>query len=187
MLARIIFDFVISETTKKGRTLLATQVFAADESGGLAGQLVAPTWTRISDADGAFTIASLQGSYAYVNNNSGVASFGPMIFDGKGGLTLKETVNLPCSGLSPALGCDRGIRDLTGSGTYTVNPDGTGVATIAFKDSNGSDVGTHKFDFVISETTKKGRTLLATQVFAADESGGLAGQLVAPTWTLNIR
>jgi hypothetical protein len=44
----------------------------------------------MADGDGPFTIASLQGSYAYVNNNSGVASFGPMIFDGKGGLTLKD-------------------------------------------------------------------------------------------------
>src|SRR5215470_13982252 len=145
------FDFMISETTKKGRTLLATQVFAADQSGGLAGQLVAPTWTRISDEDGTFTIESLQGSYAYVNNNSGVASFGPIIFDGEGGLTLKEKVNLPCSGPSPVLGCARGIVDLTGSGTYTVNPDGTGVATITFKDSsNGSVIGPDKFDFMIS-------------------------------------
>ena len=142
----------------------------------------------IADEDGTFTIASLQGSYAYVNNNSGVASFGPVIFDGEGGLNLKEKVNLPCSGPSPVLGCARGIVDLTGSGTYTVNPDGTGVATITFKESsNGSVIGPDTFDFVISETTKKGRTLLATQVFAADQSGGLAGQLVAPTWTPNIR
>jgi hypothetical protein len=49
--------------------------------------------------------ACLQGSYAYVNNNSGVASFGPMIFDGEGGLTLKDKVNLPCSDPSPASGC----------------------------------------------------------------------------------
>ena len=129
-----------------------------------------------------FTITSLQGSYAYVNNNGGVASFGPMIFDGKGGLTLKDKVNLPCA--SPGIGCVRSIADLTGVGTYTVNPDGTGVATITFTESDGTvrkpdDV----FDFMISETTKKGRTLLATQVFAADRAGGLAGQLVAPTWT----
>ena len=80
----------------------------------------------------AFTIQSLQGSYAYVNNSGGVASFGPMIFDGKGGLTLKDKVNLPCD--SPGVGCTRSITDLTGKGTYTVNPDGTGVATITFTD-----------------------------------------------------
>jgi hypothetical protein len=48
-----------------------------------------------------------------------------MIFDGKGGLTLKDKVNLPCP--SPGVGCIRSITDLTGEGTYTVNPDGTGV------------------------------------------------------------
>ena len=68
----------------------------------------------MADENGTFTITSLQGRYAYVNNNGGVASFGPMIFDGKGGLTLKDRVNLPCSEPSPTQGCARGIVDLTG-------------------------------------------------------------------------
>ena len=134
-----------------------------------------------ADDDGPFTMASLRGSYAYVNNNGGVASFGPMRFDGQGGLTLKDRVNLPCS--EPAPSCARVITDLTGDGTYTVNPDGTGTATITFTLSDGTVFSTDTFDLMISETTKKGKTLLATQVFAASQAGGLAGQLVAPTWT----
>ena len=132
---------------------------------------------------GAFTIHSLYGKYAYVNDNGGVASFGPMIFDGKGGLTLKDKANLPCT--SPDVGCPRSITDLTGEGTYTVNPDGTGVATITFTDSNGTVINppNNVFDFVISGAEKKGKALLATQIFAASRFGGLAGQLVAPTWT----
>jgi hypothetical protein len=135
----------------------------------------------MADGEGPFTIASLQGRYAYVNNNGGVASFGPMSFDGQGGLTLKDKVNLPCS--DPAPSCARVIVDLTGDGTYTVNPDGTGAATITFTLSDGTVFSTDTFDFIISGTTKQGATRLATQVFAADQAGGLAGQLVAPTWT----
>jgi hypothetical protein len=134
-----------------------------------------------ADEESSFTLESLQGNYAYVNNTAGVASFGPMLFDGKGGLTLKDRVNLPCS--TPNVGCSRILSDLTGVGTYTVNSDGTGVATITFTESNGVIRPPDVFDFMISETIKKGDTLLATQVFSADRSGGLAGQLVAPTWT----
>jgi hypothetical protein len=142
--------------------------------------ICAAPWA-MADGEGPFTIASLQGTYAYVNNSGGVASFGPMIFDGKGGLTLKDKANLPCS--DPAPSCARVIIDLTGDGTYTVNPDGTGAATITFTFSDGTVFSTDTFDFMISGTTKQGKTLLATQVFAADQAGGLAGQLVAPTWT----
>jgi hypothetical protein len=142
-----------------------------------------------------FTLESLQGSYAYVNNTGGVASFGPMLFDGQGGVTLQDKVNLPCP--APDVGCSRSLAELTGEGTYTVNPDGTGVATITFTNSDGTTRPPDVFDFMISETTnmqtafkvngritwRKKETLLATQVFSADRSGGLAGQLVAPTWT----
>jgi len=131
--------------------------------------------------DGTFTVASLQGRYAYVNNTEGVASLGPMSFNGRGGVTLSETTNLPCANPGPT--CDRTINDIIATGTYTVNSDGTGVATFAFKFANGTPIGTEVFDFVISAATRKGTNLLATQVFAADRSGGLAGQLVAPTWS----
>jgi hypothetical protein len=43
------YDFIISGTQKQGHELLATQVFTASRNGGLGGQLVAPTWSRIGD------------------------------------------------------------------------------------------------------------------------------------------
>jgi hypothetical protein len=43
------YDFIITETKKQGHELLATQVFSAGQNGGLGGQLVAPTWSRIGD------------------------------------------------------------------------------------------------------------------------------------------
>jgi len=131
--------------------------------------------------EGTFTVASLQGRYAYVNNTEGVASFGPMSFDGRGGVTLSETVNLPCA--NPAQSCDRTIDNITATGTYTVNSDGTGVATFAFKFTDGTPIGTEVYDFIIDAVTRKRTNLLGTQVFAADRLGGLAGQLAAPTWS----
>jgi hypothetical protein len=132
-------------------------------------------------AAGTFTAASIKGSYAYANNTEGVGSFGPMSFDGGGHVTLALTVNLPCA--KPGPSCKRTIADVTGIGTYTVNSDGTGVATFKLKE-NGNAIGTEQYDFVITGTTTVGTKLLATQIFAADQSGGLAGQLVAPTWSL---
>ena len=95
--------------------------------------------------------------------------------------TLADKVNLPCA--SPGPSCNRAIVDIVGVGTYTVDPDGTGVATFAFKNADGTNIGTEDYDFVITAATRNGRKLLATQVFAADRSGGLARQLVAPTWS----
>jgi hypothetical protein len=52
----------------------------------------------MADGNETFTNASLQGTYAYANSVSGVASLGPITFDGHGGLTAKIKVNLPCAG-----------------------------------------------------------------------------------------
>jgi hypothetical protein len=46
-------------------------------------------------AQGPFTAASLQGTYAYVNNTANVASLGLLTFDGAGALTAEIQVNLP--------------------------------------------------------------------------------------------
>jgi len=126
-----------------------------------------------------FTNASLQGRYAYTNSVSGVASLGMITFDGRGGLTAKIKVNLPCDEeQEPA--CPRTVVDLAkADGEYEIAPNGTGVATINFADPTGPTT----YDFVISEAKKQGGKLLATQVFTASQNGGLGGQLVAPTWS----
>lgn len=127
-------------------------------------------------ADG-FTNGSLEGDYAYVNNTEGLASFGPIIFDGKGGLTLQIVTNGKCP--TPEPGCPRAIGSFDVSGEYEVRPDGTGVATIEFPEPSGPV----KYDFVIVKAKKKRPSPLAIEVFSAGQSGGLAGQLIAPTWT----
>jgi len=137
---------------------------------------ICATQSAMANSDGTFTNASLQGNYAYVNNSGNVASLGPITFDGNGGLTVDIIANLPCTSATP--NCPRTINDLPrANGTYSVEKDGTGVATIFFSS------GTVTYNFMISQTEKKGRTLLALQVFSAGQNGGLAGQLIAPTWS----
>ena len=129
-----------------------------------------------AQADGIFTVASIQGKYAYANSGGDVASFGPMRFDGRGGVSFAIKVNVACA--TPGPSCQRTIINFTAVGTYTVNSDGTGVATVTF--TPGS---TGKIDFVITEATRYGEKLLATQLFAAAEFGGVEGQLSTPTWS----
>ena len=133
----------------------------------------------LAEGQETFTNASLQGTYAYANSVSGVASLGPITFDGHGRLTAKIKVNLPCDGAQEP-GCPRTVTDLAeADGEYTVAPDGTGVATINFADPTGPTT----YDFIITGTKKQGDKLLATHVFSASQNGGLGGQLVAPTWS----
>ena len=46
----------------------------------------------LAEGQETFTNASLQGTYAYANSVSGVASLGPITFDGHGRLTAKIKV-----------------------------------------------------------------------------------------------
>jgi len=119
-----------------------------------------------------FTTASLQGTYAYVNSTENVGSLGLITFDGAGALTAEIKVNLPDETGG------RTIVPTSGPGTYTVDPAGTGVATIEFS------TGPIPYDFVITKVAGKdhGDRGLATEVFAVGRVGGLAGQLIAPTW-----
>lgn len=126
-------------------------------------------------AGGAFTNASLQGTYIYTNSTGDVASFGPMVFDGKGGVTLTLEINLPCE--TPSAYCSRRVLDTNGSGTYSVEPDGTGSANVNLS------TGTIIYSFVISEAMQTPQGTVATEVFAVGQTGGLAGQIVSPVWT----
>ena len=76
---------------------------------------------------------------------------------------------------------------LSETGTYTVERDGQGVATIQFPGVPEPAI----YDFLIIQTApastsdRKGKShrALATEVFSVNRSGGLNGQVVAPTWT----
>jgi len=117
-----------------------------------------------------FSTASLQGTYAYTNDVENVGSVGLITFDGNGGVSANIKVNTP-NGTG-----GRTTTSESGSGTYSVDPTGTGVATVQF---TSSTTITATYDFVITKVAKRA---LAEEVFAVDEAGGLTGQLVAPYW-----
>jgi hypothetical protein len=60
-----------------------------------------------AQADGIFTVASILGKYAYANSGGDVASFGPMRFDGRGGVSFAIKVNVACA--TPGPSCQRTI------------------------------------------------------------------------------
>ena len=130
---------------------------------------------RPAQAQPLFSVASLQGTYTYVNSGDEVASFGLITFDGAGKLTVAIKVNGP--GTAEA----RKLTSLTGTGTYTVDAIGMGVAKIQFEGTGEERNGT--FDFVITDVDlPKNGPALATEVFAVQQVGGLHGQLVTPVW-----
>jgi hypothetical protein len=146
------------------------------------------TWSP-SHAQTAFSNASLQGTYSLYNTAGDIGSWGLVTFDGDNEWTLASTGNLP-----DGMGGRINVSFSTFPGTYVVNPDGTGVATIQFVGA----LSAVNYDFVISEVQESsddgppcGRAgghdhdddhALATEVSAVLREGGVAGQLVAPVF-----
>ena len=100
-----------------------------------------------------------------------VGSLGLITFDGAGELTAE--IKVVCR-----MRRGRTVVPTSGSGSFTVDPAGTGVATVEFS------TGTTTYDFVITQVAGQGQgdQGLATEVFAVARAGGLAGQLIAPMW-----
>lgn len=122
-----------------------------------------------------FDAASLSGSYALVGEGgTSAASVGIVEFDGAGGATRSLTLNEADVG-----GAGRLIVEITGSGEYAVNADGTGTASFVNDLPDGSQV-TFSFDFVITEA-RPGRAkgaLLGTRLRMLQRESGIAAQLV---------
>ena len=128
-----------------------------------------------------FSPASLRGSYALhgVGGPNEAASVGITVFDGAGMATRSLVLNaaLPPDG--------RQVIPIASTGTYTVNPDGTGTALFENRLPNGSTT-TFSFDFVIThalEATSRDSfvwrdALVATEVFMVQREPGIAAQLV---------
>lgn len=123
-----------------------------------------------------FDLASLKGSYGSRETGDGhvSAGLGIVTYDGQGNTTRKFTVNAP----DGAGG--RQILIFTAVGTYTVNEDGTGVATYNTTLPDGS-VATRTFDFVITatDTWPPGKpSRIAAQVSTAQREAGVTVKLV---------
>lgn len=124
---------------------------------------------------GPFTNASLHGQYAVVGTggNHTAASIGIETYDGQGNVTRTLVLN------ERATDRTRKVVTLTGQGTYRVQPNGMGTATIVNTLPDGSTFTSH-LDFVIRRASiaSPSDQKVATEVFAILRETGIAAPLV---------
>jgi hypothetical protein len=135
------------------------------------GMLVFGLLSPAVQAERSFDKSVLQGTYTYVNNTDGIGGAGLISFDGAGKVELAIKVNVRAQ--------DGGRKTvaLSGTGTYSIDGSGMGVVNIKARNTAGKEMDL-AYDFVITELSG----LVATEVFSILQTGGLQGQLVAPTW-----
>ena len=118
------------------------------------------------DTTCAYTVASLQGSYAVLVNYGASVAIGLQteVLDGKGNLTRTGVLNQPTVGSTTGA---RTIGTVTSTGTYTVNCNGTGTITRVVTKPDGTTAPAVD-DFVITEAVKVvGRLAVATTIVDA--------------------
>jgi hypothetical protein len=122
-----------------------------------------------------FTTASLHGQYAVVGTggNHIAASVGIETYDGQGNVTRTLLLNERDADHT------RKVVSITGQGTYHVQPNGMGTATIVNTLPDGSTFTSH-LDFVITQATPTNTDdeKVATAVFAILRETGMAAPLV---------
>lgn len=122
-----------------------------------------------------FSNRSLIGSYSLVGVGGAneAASVGITRFDGAGGATRTLTLNEP----DPD-GAGRLVIEIPATGSYTVRPDGTGMAIFLNELPDGSKIPFH-FDFVVTEASRRGpRAKVATKIRLIQREPGIAAKLV---------
>jgi hypothetical protein len=111
-----------------------------------------------------YTLASFCGDYGIVGSYSnGIArALGTQTVDGHGNLTGSAIIN------EPGPNNTRSITSIGLSGTYTVNPDGTGSMALTITVQGGTTVNVTE-DFVITKTKVIDGTVLAKEIQDAQE------------------
>jgi hypothetical protein len=121
----------------------------------------------IAYADG-FTNESVQGTYAMetVTGANNGCTIGLYTADGNGNFTGSAIMNVP------GLFLPKRMRlEITSTGTYDVNSDGTLVGTSTFTTSDGSEVTVH-FDAIIKKAEVVDGIKLATEFVGFFEEPG---------------
>lgn len=130
---------------------------------------------EIVQANGVFTNESIRGNYAVVALNVGgqypQAGVSVINYDGKGKLSGTSIQNLPGASIA-----ERSITKMVLSGTYTVNPDGTGQSIIKTSLPSGKTTEVN-LAFVItqakSDNSKQAEKLFLIQEQLDEKTGGL--------------
>ena len=122
-----------------------------------------------------FSDASLHGQYALVGTGGDhtAASVGIESYDGQGNVSRTLVLN------ERDADHRRKVVNMTGRGTYHVQPNGMGTATIVNTLPDGSTFTSH-LDFVITQArvAESGDEKVATKVFAVLRETGIAAPLV---------
>jgi len=128
-------------------------------------------------AGSGFSVASLNGAYGVHESGDGsvAVGLGVIEYDGAGRASRKITVN------SPDGQGGRRLLVFESTGTYTVNPDGTGTATFINSAPNPGAVDT--FDLVVTGSAvlwlpERGHSRVAVELFAAQRESGVTVSLV---------
>jgi hypothetical protein len=126
-----------------------------------------------------YTLESLEGNYALVGTFGDhlAQSQGVFNIDGRGHLTAVQLVNAPSST------GQRTLISITVSGTYTVNPNGTGVLVLTLTLPNSGGTATVTQDLLITKAQEIDREKLATEWVSMQREvalgvGGANGTLV---------
>lgn len=111
-----------------------------------------------------YTLASFCGDFGIVGSYSGgiARALGTQTVDGHGNLTGSAIIN------EPGPNGTRSITSIGLSGTYTVNPDGTGSMALTITVQGGATVNVTE-DFVITKTKVIDGTVLASEIQDAQD------------------
>jgi len=163
-------DFLITGAVVNGGQLIATALEDAQRTPSAiipGGIFLTRTYTRLPDAQsaGCYTLTSLQGSYSVVVNYGANVAVGlqPESLDGKGNLTRTGINNQPTAGSATG---DRTITNVTSTGTYTVNCNGTGTITRIVTKADGTTAPASD-DFIVTQAIVQGGQLIATTIVDA--------------------
>lgn len=135
-----------------------------------------------NSSHGRFTLASICGNYgAVATYGANIArALGNETMDGRGGLTGAAIVN------QPGPNNTRTITNIGLSGTYTVNPDGSGKMFLTVTLPDGSSANVTE-DFVITRVKVIDGTTIASEIQDAQEVPSAViedSSLVIHTYTL---
>jgi len=159
-------DFLVTEGVVQNGKLVATAMVDAQRIPSgivLGGVFLTRKYTRLPN--GCFSRESLRGSYGVVVNYGVNVALGiqPETLDGKGNLTRTGVLNQTTVG-SPTGA--RTIGNVTSTGTYRVNCNGTGTIDRVVTRPDGT-TAIASDDFMITEAIEKDGGLLATRIVDA--------------------
>jgi hypothetical protein len=152
-------DRVITQAEVIGGVKLATEVYGMAREPFGPGALITCVIKRLPDG-AVFSNVSLQGAYAAINSDGTglTGAAGSFTADGNGNVASSWMMNMPTPSGS------RLVFPVTGAGTYTLNPNGTGTWNGTATRPDGM---TEQWsgDMIVTQAEQVGSVTLVTELF----------------------